>query len=84
MSFTWTAPAPGTGEVEFRFAVVMVRQTYWANQLAMQGKCRHSGRHMLDTHMGIRELKAALKNPEILKTIQLPTFGIFELVLASA
>ena len=72
--------------VEFRFAVVMVRQTYWANQLAdtLQGKCRRHDRHMQDTHMGIRELKAALKNPEILKTIQLATFGIFELVLASA
>ena len=36
VSFTWTAPAAGTGEVEFRFSVVMVQQTYWANQLAMQ------------------------------------------------
>ena len=34
VSFTWTAPPVGTGEVEVRFAVVMVRQTYWANQLA--------------------------------------------------
>ena len=41
VSFTWTAPPVGTGEVEVRFAVVMVRQTYWANQLAdtLQGKC---------------------------------------------
>ena len=50
VSFNWTAPAAGTGEVEFRFAVVMIRQTYWANQLAMQGKCIRSARHMLDTH----------------------------------
>ena len=49
VSFNWTAPAAGTGEVEFRFSVVMVRQTYWANQLAMQGKCRRSSRHICCT-----------------------------------
>ena len=34
MSFTWTAPPEGTGEVEVRFAVVRVFSTFWANQLA--------------------------------------------------
>ena len=55
VSFTWTAPPEGTEEVEVRFAVVMVRQTYWASQLAdtLQGTCRHSDRHMQDTHIGL-------------------------------
>ena len=34
VSFMWTAPAEGTGEVEIRFAVVQVRTTYWANRVA--------------------------------------------------
>ena len=34
VSFMWTAPAEGTGEVQIQFAVVQVRTTYWANQRA--------------------------------------------------
>ena len=33
MSFTWTAPPQGTGTVTFRFAVVQVFNTFWANQM---------------------------------------------------
>ena len=52
MSFTWTAPPEGTGEVEVRLAVVMVKEIYWADELAdtLQGKCIRRARHMLDTH----------------------------------
>ena len=52
VNFTWTAPDEGTGTVEVRFAVVRMRVTYWANQLAatLQGMCRHRVGHILDTH----------------------------------
>ena len=32
VSFTWTAPAEGSGYVSFRFAVVQTTPVYWANQ----------------------------------------------------
>ena len=31
LSFTWTAPAAGTGAVEFRYAIVQNLLTWWAN-----------------------------------------------------
>ena len=34
LQFTWVAPSAGTGPVTFRYAGVMVRATYWANQVA--------------------------------------------------
>ena len=34
LQFTWIAPSAGTGPVTFRYAGVMVRTTYWANQVA--------------------------------------------------
>ena len=39
VSFTWTAPPNGTGEVQFRFAVVQVVAIYWADQqsVTLQG-----------------------------------------------
>jgi hypothetical protein len=33
VTLAWTAPTNGTGPVQFRFAGVQVRATYWANQL---------------------------------------------------
>ena len=33
ISAQWTAPPLGSGNIEFRFAVVQVRTTHWANQL---------------------------------------------------
>ena len=33
VSLNWTAPADGTGPVTFRYAGVVVRDTYWANQM---------------------------------------------------
>ena len=32
VSFTWTAPAEGSGYVDFRFAVVQTTAVYWADQ----------------------------------------------------
>ena len=32
VSFTWTAPAEGSGYVSFRFAVVQTTPVYWANE----------------------------------------------------
>ena len=45
VSFMWTAPPEGTGEVEIRFAVVRMQMTYWANQLAatLQGMSMEMG-----------------------------------------
>ena len=33
ISAQWTAPPLGSGNIEFRFAVVQVRMTHWANQM---------------------------------------------------
>ena len=36
VAITWTAPPRGTGTVQIRFAVVQMRVTYWADQLAAE------------------------------------------------
>ena len=33
VTLTWTAPSEGTGPVTFRYAGVVVRTMYWANQM---------------------------------------------------
>ena len=53
VSFTWTAPSEGTGEVQFRFAVVRVVATYWADQesVTLQGMFVSSDQHSHSTYV---------------------------------
>ena len=34
LTFEWTAPAEGTGPILFRYSVVQIQRTWWANDVS--------------------------------------------------
>jgi hypothetical protein len=41
LNFTWTAPAAGTGAIQFQYTVVQARNTWWAaNVSAVVQECK--------------------------------------------